>query len=276
MTKKNISIFLLPIIALIIFFSCSTSKNTENKEQLVLIETSLGNIKVKLYNQTPLHRDNFIKLVNEKNYNGLLFHRVMDNFMIQAGDPNSRNAKQGESLGVGDVDYTIPAEIIPEYFHKKGALAAARQPDQVNPEKRSSGSQFYIVEGQTFTDEEFDQLENKINSMTKQATFFKFVEEEKNNAMDNDSVFDYSKIQQAAALKTEEFFANTEPYKISPENREIYKTIGGTPHLDQNYTVFGEVVEGLDVVEKIAEVKTDDSDRPVEDVRIISMKTVRK
>lgn len=276
MTKKNISIFLLPIIALIIFFSCSTSKKMENKEQLVLIETSLGNIKVKLYNQTPLHRDNFIKLVKEKYYNGVLFHRIIDNFMIQAGEPNSRTAKNGETLGVGDADYTIPAEIIPELFHKKGALAAARQGDQVNPEKRSSGSQFYIVEGQTFTDEEFDQLENRINSMTKQATFFKFVEEEKNNAMDNDSVFDYSKIQQAAALKTEEFFANTEPYKISPENREVYKTIGGTPHLDQNYTVFGEVVEGLDVVEKIAEVKTGDGDRPVEDVIIISMKTVRK
>jgi len=276
MTKKNISIFLLPIIALIIFFSCSTSKKMENKEQLVLIETSLGNIKVKLYNQTPLHRDNFIKLVKEKYYDGVLFHRIIDNFMIQAGEPNSRNAKKGKTLGVGDVDYTIPAEIIPELFHKKGALAAARQGDQVNPEKRSSGSQFYIVEGQTFTDEEFDQLENRINSMTKQATFFKFVEEEKNNAMDNDSVFDYSKIQQAAALKTEEFFANTEPYKISPENREVYKTIGGTPHLDQNYTIFGEVVEGLDVVEKIAEVKTDDGDRPLEDVIIISMKTVRK
>jgi len=276
MTKKNISIFLLPIIALIIFFSCSTSKKMENREQLVLIETSLGNIKVKLYNQTPLHRDNFIKLVKEKYYDGVLFHRIIDNFMIQAGEPNSRNAKKGKTLGVGDVDYTIPAEIIPELFHKKGALAAARQGDQVNPEKRSSGSQFYIVEGQTFTDEEFDQLENRINSMTKQATFFKFVEEEKNNAMDNDSVFDYSKIQQAAALKTEEFFANTEPYKISPENREVYKTIGGTPHLDQNYTIFGEVVEGLDVVEKIAEVKTDDGDRPLEDVIIISMKTVRK
>ena len=276
MTKKNISIFLLPIIALIIFFSCSTSKKMENKEQLVLIETSLGNIKVKLYNQTPLHRDNFIKLVKEKYYDGVLFHRIIDNFMIQAGEPNSRNAKKGKTLGVGDVDYTIPAEIIPELFHKKGALAAARQGDQVNPEKRSSGSQFYIVEGQTFTDEEFDQLENRINSMTKQATFFKFVEEEKNNAMDNDSVFDYSKIQQAAALRTEEFFANTEPYKISPENREVYKTIGGTPHLDQNYTIFGEVVEGLEVVEKISSVKTDEDDRPVEDVRIISMKTVRK
>ena len=196
--------------------------------------------------------------------------------MIQAGDPDSRNATEGEKLGIGDLDYTIPAEINTELFHKKGALAAARQGDEVNPEKRSSGSQFYIVEGKTLTDEDFDQIENKINSMTKKATFFKFVEEEKNNAMDNDSVFDYSKIQQAAALRTEEFFANTEPYKISPENREVYKTIGGTPHLDQNYTIFGEVVEGLEVVEKISSVKTDEDDRPVEDVRIISMKTVRK
>ncbi len=275
MTNKNNAILLLLTVILIVFTSCSSTK-IENGEQLVLIETTQGNIKVKLYNQTPLHRDNFLKLVKEKNYNGVLFHRVIDNFMIQAGDPGSRNATEGEKLGIGDVDYTIPAEINTELFHKKGALAAARQGDEVNPEKRSSGSQFYIVEGKTLTDEDFDQIENRINSMTKQATFFKFVEEEKNNAMDNDSVFDYSKIQQAAALRTEEFFANTEPYKISPENREVYKTIGGTPHLDQNYTIFGEVVEGLEVVEKISSVKTDEDDRPVEDVRIISMKTVRK
>ena len=275
MTNKNNATLLLLTVILIVFTSCSSTK-IENGEQLVLIETNQGNIKVKLYNQTPLHRDNFLKLVKEKNYNGVLFHRVIDNFMIQAGDPGSRNATEGEKLGIGDVDYTIPAEINTELFHKKGALAAARQGDEVNPEKRSSGSQFYIVEGKTLTDEDFDQIENRINSMTKQATFFKFVEEEKNNAMDNDSVFDYSKIQQAAALRTEEFFANTEPYKISPENREVYKTIGGTPHLDQNYTIFGEVVEGLEVVEKISSVKTDEDDRPVEDVRIISMKTVRK
>ncbi|MDX2444061.1 MAG: peptidylprolyl isomerase [Bacteroidales bacterium] len=276
MTKNSSLIILLSAFILLSFFACSSSKKVDNKEQLVLIETNMGNIKVKLYNQTPLHRDNFIKLVDERFYNGVLFHRVIDNFMIQAGDPDSRSTKGGEQLGSGDVDYTIIAEIQPEFFHKKGALAAARQGDQVNPEKKSSGAQFYIVEGQTLTDEDFDQIENRINSMSKKGTFFKFVEEEKDRAMENDSVFDYSKIQQEAALKTEEVFANTEPYKISEEHREVYKTIGGTPHLDQNYTVFGEVVEGLDVVEKIAEVKTDQGDRPVENVIVISMKTVRK
>lgn len=274
---KNISLIMsLSAFILLSFFACSSSKKVDIKEQLVLIETNMGNIKVKLYNQTPLHRDNFIKLVDEKFYDNILFHRVIDNFMIQAGDPDSRGTKGGEQLGNGDVDYTITAEIQPEFFHKKGALAAARQGDQVNPEKKSSGAQFYIVEGQTLTDEDFDQIENRINSMSKKATFFKFVEEEKNRAMENDSVFDYSKIQQEATLKTEEVFANTEPYKISEEHREVYKTIGGTPHLDQNYTVFGEVVEGLEVVEKIAAVKTGEADRPEKNVMIISMKTVRK
>ena len=276
MFMKRSKLFIpLSLLLFIVSFSCS-SKKMENKEQLVLIETSLGKIKIKLYNQTPLHRDNFLKLVKEKYYDGILFHRVMNDFMIQAGDPDSRSAKPEQQLGNGGPGYTIPAEFLPELIHKKGALAAARQGDQTNPEKKSSGSQFYIVEGKTFTDEDFDQIEERINNMNKQSVFFKFVEEEKNKAMDNDSVFDYSKIQQAATLRTEEVFINTEPYKIPQDQRELYKTLGGTPHLDQNYTVFGEVVEGLEIVDQIAAAKTDQNNRPIEDVRIISMKTVRK
>lgn len=174
-------------------------KKMQNKEILVQISTTQGNIKVKLYNETPQHRDNFVKLVQEHYYDSLLFHRVIYNFMIQGGDPDSKNAPQGQMLGMGGPDYTVPAEILPQIKHKKGALAAARMGDHVNPERASSGSQFYLVQ--------------------------------------NDN---------------------------------------GTPHLDGAYTVFGETVEGLDVIDKIAKVKTDRNNRPLEDVRIISMKIVKK
>ena len=175
------------------------SKNMDTKETIVLLKTTMGDMKIKLYNETPLHRDNFIKLVNQNFYDGVLFHRVIKNFMIQTGDPESKNAPAGKRLGSGGPGYTIPAEILPQFKHKKGVVAAARMGDQVNPKKESSGSQFYIVH--------------------------------------NDN---------------------------------------GTPHLDGGYTVFGEVLEGLDVVDKIATVQTAPGDRPVEDVKIISATIVKK
>lgn len=184
----------------------------------VLISTSMGDIKVVLYDKTPLHRDNFVKLVKEGFYDGTLFHRVINQFMIQGGDPDSRDAKPKAMLGNGGPDYTIPFEYVPEYFHKRGALAAARMGDDVNPEKASSGSQFYIVQGRTFSDAELDQTEKRIGK-----TF-------------------------------------------TDEQREIYKTVGGTPFLDGNYTVFGEVYEGMDVVDKIAQVSRDRYDRPLENI----------
>ncbi|RLD31386.1 MAG: peptidylprolyl isomerase [Bacteroidetes bacterium] len=270
----------LLIITLVLIFSmsvgCTNPGNKKDKEQLVLIETNMGNIKLKLYNQTPLHRDNFIKLTKQGYFDGLLFHRVIKDFMIQTGDPKSKNAKPGDLLGNGGPGYTVPPEFDTSLFHKKGVLAAAREGDDVNPKKESAGSQFYIVEGNTYTDEELDQVEIRINNMNKKATFFKFIEEEKEKAKENNETFDYSKAQGEAAIKTGDMYSESAPYKIPATQREVYKTLGGTPHLDQNYTVFGEIVEGLPIVDKISNVVTDEDDRPKTDVRIIKMKLVRK
>lgn len=187
----------------------------------VLIETTYGNIKIKLYDETPLHKENFLKLVSEKLYDDQIFHRVINNFMIQAGDPKSKNAKPGQPLGYGDLGYTIPAEFNKDLFHKKGALAAARQPDNVNPNKESSASQFYIVHGKVYSNQELDLMEQR-------GIHIKFTEEQ----------------------------------------RKTYTTVGGTPHLDYAYTVFGEVIEGIDIVDKIASVKTDKRDRPLNDIKL--------
>lgn len=230
------------VIALLALVSCGSLKMGGKKEQKVLITTTEGDIKLKLYNETPLHRDNFRKLVKSKFYDGLLFHRVIDEFMIQGGDPESKAAEAGMVLGNGDVGYRIPAEFrTPNLYHKKGALAAARTGDNVNPEKESSGCQFYIVVGKTFNDQQLD-------------------------AMQRDKTARYARLGDGDNLR----------YLFSEEARNNYKTIGGTPHLDGNYTVFGEVLEGLEIVEKISKVDTDRADRPLEDVRIIKMKLVRK
>ncbi len=189
----------------------------------VLITTVKGNITVALYNETPLHRDNFLELARGGFYEVLLFHRVISGFMIQAGDPMSRDAVPGEPLGSGGPGYTIPAEITPGLFHQKGALAAARQGDQVNPERRSSGSQFYIVQGRVWSERDLDQMEQG-----KETPF-------------------------------------------TDEQREKYTTVGGTPHLDDAYTVFGQVIEGIEVVDRIAAMETGDRDRPKEDVAILSI-----
>ena len=194
----------------------------EKKETKVVLSTEYGNIKIKLFNETPQHRDNFIKLVKEGFYNETLFHRVIKDFMIQGGDPDSKNAQKGESLGEGDVGYTIPAEFNTNLIHKKGALAAARQPDNVNPQKRSSGCQFYIVQGRKFTTEEIEKIEKSKEGRI----------------------------------------------KYTDEQYKAYQTIGGYPPLDMDYTVFGEVIEGLDVVDKIAALKRDKKNRPIEDVKM--------
>lgn len=216
------------------FFTCteaqsdSTLKKKDRKRD-VLIQTSMGDMTVRLSDSTPLHRDNFLKLVKVHFYDSLLFHRVIKDFMIQGGDPNSRNAKPGEALGMGGPGYRVPAEFRQTLFHKKGVIAAARDN---NPEKASSGCQFYIVQGKKFTDEELDNLET-------------------------------------SRLKR----------KIPAEQREVYKNLGGTPHLDQGYTVFGEVIKGTDVLDKIAAVETSkgaDRDRPLQDVKIVSMKLVKR
>ena len=210
-------------------FACSLFIKAQDKETIVLIDTNKGKIKVKLYNDTPKHRDNFIKNVENKIYDGLLFHRVIRQFMIQGGDINSKDAPAEELLGSGDLGYTIPAEIVyPKYFHKAGALCAARTGNDVNPQKESSATQFYIVTGKYFTSMELDKMEKKDN------------------------------------------------IKFTPEQREAYMMQGGYPQLDQEYTVFGEVISGMKVVNKIQMVETDENDRPIEDIRIKSMKIVKK
>ena len=244
-----------------------------DKETLVKIETTVGDIEVKLYNETPKHRDNFIKLVKDGVYEGTLFHRVIKDFMIQAGDPDSKNAPKGKMLGTGDVGYTVPAEFVyPKYFHKKGALSAARQGDNVNPKKESSGCQFYIVTGKVFNDSTLLGMESQMNENKINVIFNKLAQKhmkeiyKMRKANDENGLYD---LQEKLFAEAQELSAKEPEFHFTPEQIEAYTTVGGTPHLDGEYTVFGEVVEGMDVVDKIQKVKTDRSDRPEEDVKII-------
>lgn len=205
----------LLLFASILVFNFSSMSQTKHAQKVVKFEiiTDFGTMKGFLYNETPRHRDNFVKLVKQGFYNGTLFHRVIPGFMIQGGDPDSRTAKPGQALGAGDAGYTVPAEFLPSLIHKKGALAAARQGDNVNPQKASSGCQFYIVEGKKYP-------------------------------------------------------ASQLPAKYTDEQKKIYETIGGTPFLDGGYTVYGEITEGLDLIDKIANVERDQNDRPRKDVKM--------
>jgi len=229
--------WIVALLSSLIVFSASAQKDStikkKDRKRDVLMQTTMGDMVIRLSDSTPLHRDNFLKLVKVGFYDSILFHRVIKNFMIQGGDPNSKRAVAGEPLGNGGPGYTIPAEFRKTLFHKKGALAAARTGDNVNPEKASSGSQFYIAQGKVFTDAGLDSVETfRLNGR-----------------------------------------------KIPADQREVYKTIGGIPHLDQGYTVYGEVVKGLDVLDKIAAVQTSrgqDRDRPLQDVRIIKAKLIKR
>ncbi|MCK5537895.1 MAG: peptidylprolyl isomerase [Bacteroidales bacterium] len=209
--KKN----LISLVVLIFTFSY-----TAIAQKYVLISTEYGDMKVLLYDETPLHQENFIKLAKDGFFDGTLFHRVIKEFMIQGGDPESKTAQAGAPLGSGGPGYTVPAEFKANLFHKKGALSAARMGDQMNPMKASSGSQFYVVQGKVYNDAQLNMLEGRLG------------------------------------------------FKLSDEQRKAYKTIGGTPFLDRNYTVFGEIVDGLDVIDKIAAVATDGSDRPKKDIKM--------
>ncbi len=245
--------------------------NMENETKLK-IETSAGDIVVKLYNETPRHRDNFIKLAQDGTYEGTLFHRVIKDFMIQAGDPESKEAPQGKMLGAGDVGYTIPAEFVyPKYFHKKGALSAARQGDNVNPEKASSGCQFYIVTGKVYSDSTLLDMERQMNQLRLNNAFQALVQKNMKTIYklrkdgNQDGLLD---LQDSLIAQAEAQVDKEEPFRFTPEQVQAYTTVGGTPHLDGEYTVFGEVLEGMDVVDKIQQVKTDRNDRPEKDVII--------
>ncbi|WP_077155392.1 peptidylprolyl isomerase [Bacteroides bouchesdurhonensis] len=274
---KKIALILLTI-SFFGLMACKTgNKKGDNmdKETLVKIETTLGDIKVKLYNETPKHRDNFIKLAKEGVYDGTLFHRVIKEFMIQAGDPESKNAPKGKMLGSGDVGYTIPAEFVyPKYFHRRGALSAARQGDNVNPKKESSGCQFYIVTGKVYNDSALINMERGMNENKVTLIFNNLAQKHMKDIYkmrkDNDEK-GLLELQDKLIAQAEEEAAKQPEFRFTPEQVEAYTTVGGTPHLDGEYTVFGEVVEGMDIVDKIQQVKTDRSDRPEEDVKIVKV-----
>lgn len=237
----------------------------------VTIKTSLGDIKVRLYDETPLHRDNFLKLAKENFYDGTLFHRVIKNFMIQGGDPESKGASPEKHLGAGDVGYTLPAEFVyPQLFHKKGALSAARQGDEVNPERRSSGCQFYIVTGEVYSAGKLTQLEKQMTMQAQQAYANEFVVKHRSEILEMRKNRD-QKGMMALQEQLEKEAKAVPAFKFTDEQRQAYTTIGGTPFLDNNYTVFGEVEEGLEVAETIQNVATGMGDRPKEDVTIISV-----
>ncbi len=237
------------------------------------IATTAGNIKIRLYDDTPLHRDNFLKLAKEGYYDGVLFHRVINDFMVQTGDPDSKEAPQGAMLGSGGPGYQIPAEIVyPKHYHKYGALAAARSGDEVNPERMSSGSQFYIVTGKKYLPQQLSRMEEMSVQQQLQSYFMKLQRENMDSIrqlrLAKDSV-GLENLRQELIRQTEE---NVKPVTMTEEQVRDYTTVGGTPHLDGQYTVFGEVLEGMDVVEKIQKAETDGRDRPLEDIRIISIK----
>lgn len=242
----------------------------------VIFETNYGKITVKLYPETPKHRDNIVELVNKGFYNGVLFHRVIADFMIQTGDPDSRNALHGAMLGSGNVGYTIPAEFVyPQYYHKRGALAAARQGDDTNPQKASSGCQFYIVQGRTFSDEELNAMETNneqklISKIFQEKISTKQVEIKKYQEERNQKKLDALRDSILVEIRLE--IQKNPSFKFNEQQRNDYKTVGGTPHLDGEYTVFGEVTEGLDIVEQISKAKVGTNDRPLENIRIIKAK----
>lgn len=273
------------IIALLALSVCLVSackpghskKDNMNTEEIkVRIETSAGDIVVKLYNETPLHRDNFIKLVENGTYNGVLFHRVIKDFMIQAGDPDSKNAPQGKMLGSGDVGYTIPAEFVyPQLFHKKGVLAAAREGDSTNPQKASSGCQFYIVTGKVFSDSALLSMEKQHAQLRMHELFNALAQKHMKEIYKLRKAGDQNglmNLQDSLIAQAEAQVAQEPAFHFTPEQVQAYTTIGGTPHLDGNYTVFGEVTEGMETVDRIQKTKTDRNDRPEQDVVIRKMK----
>ena len=234
----------------------------------IKIHTPKGDITVRLYDGTPKHRDNIVKLAKDGYYDGTLFHRVIKDFMIQGGDPDSKGAPQGKHLGAGGPDYTIEAEINPQFFHKRGALCAARLGDEVNPNKESSGSQFYIVWGETYKPAQLKQMEKQMKQNQVTITFNDLVTYHKDEIMEMRRNRDRAGLQemQERLMKEAQDICKANPAGFSDAQREAYTTIGGTPFLDGDYTVFGEVEEGLDVVEAINNVETDRADRPAEDI----------
>ncbi|MDE6010414.1 MAG: peptidylprolyl isomerase [Muribaculaceae bacterium] len=246
-------------------------------DAIVEIETTEGPVKVLLYGDTPAHQANFLKLAEEGFYDGVLFHRVIKDFMVQTGDPDSKDAPAGKRLGSGDPGYTLEAEILyPKHYHKYGALAAARTGDAVNPERRSSGSQFYIVTGQKQTARSIEQVEQRMANDVKQKYWMKLMKENADKIKELQAAGDRAALEAFRQQLIEQLEAEVQVPELPAQLKEDYITIGGAPHLDNQYTVFGEVIEGMDTIEKIQNVETDSSDRPLEDVKVLSVKVLKK
>lgn len=245
----------------------------KSQEHIIQIDTNFGNMKFRLYDDTPKHRDAFIELAEEGYYNGTLFYRVIQDYLIQGGSRSSRNAAPGKRIGYGDPDKTVDDEILPHYFHKKGALCAPRQPDEVNPYKQSDISQFYIVKGQVFTSGQLDTLELSVNRPIRKKIYNQVMTEsvrsELKQLKEDKKVDEFRAL--ADKIKKEidaEYHMQTGILEFSEQQRNAYTSVGGYPDLDKKYTVFGECIEGLDVIDKIASLKTDGNDRPLQDVKI--------
>jgi peptidylprolyl isomerase len=278
--KYNSRYSITLLTCMIILFSSFRSDHKSGEGEIkVAIETDHGTIKIRLYNETPLHRDNFVKLVKDHYYDSLLFHRVIQNFMIQGGDPDSKRAPYGVILGDGGPSYTVPAEFNPKLYHKKGALAAARESDLDNPSQASSGSQFYIVQGRVFTDSLLKIQAKRITKMKLFNTIInrpenkEYLEKYKiyNKAEKIDSV---KYIYDIIDKKVQAELPGVPEYTFSPEQIKTYTTVGGTPHLDNSYTVFGEVYEGMEIIDKIAAEPVDKNARPLTDIRIKSVSII--
>ena len=271
--KTNNLLIIAVITVLLAACGAGSKKSTDmEKRTQVKIETTMGDIVVELYNETPKHRDNFIKLAKEGVYDSTLFHRVIRQFMIQAGDPESKTANDTAQLGGGDVGYTVPAEFVPKFFHKKGALAAARMGDDVNPERASSGCQFYIVTGRKFRESQLLDMAGQKNNARMDTLFNQLARKHMKEiyklrkAGDENALLELQDKLEAEAYA---LYKEEEPFMFTPEQINAYSTIGGAPHLDGAYTVFGQVLEGMETVEKIEGTKTGKADRPVENVRIL-------
>lgn len=266
----NKSFFVLLIFAATLL----TTGCAQKSDYVVTIKTNYGDMVAILYDETPKHKENFIKLAKEKYFDSLLFHRVIPGFMIQGGDPDSKKAQPGQSLGKGGPVYTIEAEFNPKFFHEKGALSAARQGDQINPMKASSGSQFYIVQGTVVKPEDADEL--RIDQMKLNGAFRQFMTNPANASLIDSlnriymtgDMEAYKKSVFALAPRVEKETGIKVYKEVSPEKIKAYTTVGGAPHLDGEYTVFGKVIKGLEIIDKIASLQRDPSDRPLEDVRM--------
>jgi cyclophilin family peptidyl-prolyl cis-trans isomerase len=268
---KNSFAKILLFVAVFTNASCSFSQNKQASEgPVVLISTKYGDMKVVLYNETPLHRDNFMKLTKEGVFDSLLFHRVIKGFMVQGGDPQSKRATREQVLGDGDLNYTVPAEIVPGIIHKKGVIAAARNGDEDNPERRSSATQFYLAQGKVYKFDDVPSIEQNINGRIAESLFLRYKSDKIDTLMlfqmaRNKEGYDklLDKLKQKAILETDKH-----PVKLTKQQIETYTTLGGIPHLDGAYTVFGEVLDGLAVIDSIAAQPTGAMDRPLENIRM--------